>query len=188
MAQEASGRTGITIARTIWRWGGWLVSFAITVGARQLILSSGGPEASAVILKSVGVALLVLGVGIALIWLGYLVWSVRPRQRLRAQADLIDAAMNALESDHPERENPDYVGPPTATASLTKSLLHQTIHALDKLAVPHPPFRSSVNPWLVFLSRVSAAARVGDMSWAKSIWPEMERKRSQRKGQDVADT
>ena len=182
MAQEASDRTGINIARTVWRWGGWLVSVAITVGARQLILSSGGPEASGVILKSVGTALLVVGGGMALMWLGHLVWGTCPSQRLRARADLIDATMKALESDHPGRENPECKGPQTKTASLTKSLLHQTIHALDKLAVPHPQFGSAVNPWLVFLSRLSAAARVGDLNWAKSIWPEMEKERGAEEG------
>ena len=110
MAQEASDRTGINIARTIWRWGGWLVSVAITVGARQLILSSGGPETSGVILEAVGAALLVAGGGMALMWLGHLVWSACPRQRLRARADLIDATMTALESDHPERKNSEYQG------------------------------------------------------------------------------
>ena len=181
-------RTGISVARTIWRWGGWLVSAAITVGARQLILNSGGPETSGVILQSVGAALLIVGVGVALMWLGYIVWRVFPRQRLRARADLIDATMKALESDHPERENPEYLGPPTTTSSPTKSLLHQSIHALDKIAVPHPPFGGAVNSWLIFLSRLSAATRVGDLGWAKSIWPEMERERRQREGQDEADT
>ncbi len=123
-----------------------------------------------------------------LTWLFHLVWSRCPRQRLRARADLIDATMKALESDHPERENPEYEGPATKTASLTKSLLHQTIHALDKLGVPHPPFGSAVNPWLVFLSRLSAAARVGDLKWAKSIWPEMEKERRQREAPDKVDT
>ena len=110
-------------------------------------------------------------------WLGHLAWSVCPRQRLRAGAELIDATMEALESDHPERENPEYEGPPTRTASLTKSFLHQTIHALDKLKVPHPPFGFDVNRWLVFLSRLSAASRVGDLNRAKTIWPEMEAER-----------
>lgn len=185
MAQEAPDRIGISIARTVWRWGGGLVGLALTAGARQLIVSSGGPEMPGVILRSVGAVLLVAGGGIVLMWLGYQVWSTCPRQRLRARADLIDAAMEALERDHPERENPGHRGSPTKTRSKTKSLLHQTIHALDKLQVEHPPFGYAVNPWLVFLSRLSAAARVGDLSRAKSIWPEMERERRERDRQDA---
>ena len=177
MRQETSDRTGITIARTIWRWGGWLVGVALTVGARQLLLNSAGPEMAGVILEAVAAALLAAGSGIVLLWLGYLVWVTRARQQFRARANLIDATIDALESDHPERENLEYEGPPTRTASKTKSLLHQTIHVLDRLKVEHPPFAYDVNRWLIFLSRLLAASRMGDLNRAKNIWLEMEAER-----------
>ena len=179
MTQEPSYRTGVIVARIVWRWGGLVIGGALGAGARQLILSSGGPEIPGMILESIGHALAVAAAGIVLIWAVHLVWSTFPSQRLRAKADLIDTAMKALEKDHPRSELVvDVAGFETKTASATKSLLHQVIHALDRLKVPHPPFDHSVGPWLVFLSRLSAYARVGDLHQAKSIWTEMEKIRN----------
>ncbi len=130
--------------------------------------------------QSFYIMMVVLGFG-GLFYFGWpVVGWVCPSVRLRSHADLIDAAMEGLESDHPPRAI-TYQGPPNKTASITKSLLHQTIHALDKLEVPHPPFDFDVNQWLVFLSRLSASCRVADLKRAKNIWPAMEEER--RKGE-----
>ena len=175
------------------RVGGFTISAAWIVGfGRELFISRTPGEALAMLWELISpqsfyIVMVVLGVGGALYFGWPLLGYVRPSLRLRSHADLIDSCMEALESDHPERENPEYAGPPTKTASKTKSLLHQTIHALVKLAVPHPPFGGAVNPWLVFLSRLSAASRVGDLDRAKTIWPEMEEERRQQEGQNETD-
>ena len=48
------------------------------------------------------------------------------------------------------------------------------LNALDKLKVPHPLFAGSVDRWLVFLSRLLASAKAGNVEHAKALWPEMK--------------
>ena len=182
MAQETSDRTGITIVKIIWRLGGWLIGAVIVAAARQLILSSGGPEMIGVILESVGAALLVGGIGIALIWLGQqmwglgqLMWRMCPRQRFLAIAPLIDATRDGLHEDHPERLTPKYDGPPRYTSPKTKTLLHQIIHELNKLSVPHPRFGYKVNRWIIFLERLSADSKTGELETGRDRWLAMKR-------------
>ena len=67
-----------------------------------------------------------LAAGMLLMWCGFTVWRMLPCQRLREKAELFEAAMLALESDHAGNEDR-----PKKTASKTKSLVHQTIHALE---------------------------------------------------------
>ena len=181
MGRTTQERVALGLVRQFWRWGAGLLSFAVAVAGSELLTRSETmTEVASAVVSSVAWAVIVLAVGVFFMWCGFTGWRILPAQRLRARADLIDDTMDALESDHPERENPDYGGPPTRTASRTKSLLHQTIHALDKLKVGHPPFDYPVNPWLVYLSRLSAAARVGDLKRARNIWNEMEKERRQR--------
>ena len=95
--------------------------------------------------------------------------SFRPSVRFRSIAGLLEMTMLDLEEDH--------AGTPhvrTETSSETKSLLHQTIHELDDLKVPHPPFAYDVNRWLVFLSRVLGDARVGKLTTARTRWSVIE--------------
>ena len=101
--------------------------------------------------------------------------ALRPSVRFRAKADLLDAVRDGLHKDHPERQNSHYNGPPTYTSPNTKTLLHHTIRELGKLNVPHPPFAYKVNRWIIFLERVAADARSGDLRTARTRWPLMKR-------------
>ena len=170
MAQESSDRSGITVAKVMWRWGGGLIGVSLSAGARHIIGRSGE-----VILQAVGVAIMVGGIGIALIWLWHLVWERCPRQRFRAKAELFENTMQGLHDDHPERQNSSSRGPASYSSPKTKALLHQTIHELDKLSVPHPRFAYKVNRWIIFLERVLADSNIGKLETAKTRWCVMKR-------------
>ena len=172
MEQSIQERAALLlILLKLWRWCGWLLPFGLGIGGRKLLVSSKAmDEAVGAIMSSAAWGVITIAAGIFLLWVFFIVWNMTPKQRLCAKAELFESAMRELGADN-------VVGGEIRLK--TKTLLHQTMHVLDKLKTPHPPFDFDVKRWLIFLSRLLAASRVGDLKWAKAIWPEMEAERQE---------
>ena len=163
MVQEASDRTGIAIARSIWRWGGWVPGGTLAAAARQLLVQSGGGAMVDGALQAVGAALLVGGVSVILIWVGYTCWKISPSQRLK----LLEKDLIRVRNDLRIWRNMDEVRMEDTSSART------IIRKLDRLKIPRPPISERGSIWYVYINRIIGEASAGAIGESRLVWREM---------------
>ena len=174
MAQEASNRTGIAIASSMWRWGGWVPSFAIAATARQLLVQFSGDDVVEGVLYSVGVGLLVGGFCLFLTWLAYAIWQVMPSQRFsRMEPALTEARRDLFAPRPPGFYN---VGDRYHVSLNPKNLasIRAVVRKLDRQRILHPGVNGPVSHWFVYLGRLIGESKAGALKAARSLWREMQ--------------
>ena len=175
MAQEASNRTGIAIASSMWRWGGWVPSFAITATARQLLVQfSGDDDVVEGVLYSVGVGLLMGGFGLFLTWLAYAIWQAMPSQRFSRMEPALTEAWRSLS---PPRPPGTYFAGDRYNVSLNPknvASIRTVVRKLDRQRIPHPGINGPASHWFVYFGRLIGEAKAGALKAAKALWREMQ--------------
>ena len=174
MAQEASNRTGIAIASSMWRWGGWVPGFAIAAAARQLLVQFSGDDVVEGVLYSVGVGLLVGGFCLFLTWLAYAIWQAMPSQRLSRMGPALTEAKRSLSVRRP----PGYYrfGERYYVSQNPKNIssIREVVRKLDRLRIPHPGVNGSASHWFVYLGRLIGESKARALKAARSLWREMQ--------------
>lgn len=171
MESPAQERTALVVARQLWRWGGWILSFAISAAARQLLARSGGPEATAAAIEASGAFLLTGGICLLITWFIYMCWINSPTQRFRRIVQELIVADNDL---YGHQRNPEDI-----------SNIRLIIRRLDKLRIPHPGAQGELMDWKTFLSRIIGEATAGDVKEAKLVWPHIRQQKENPKEIDA---
>ena len=159
MERQTQERTALAVARQLWQWGGWILSFAIGAAAKQLLARSGGTEVVEATIEAVGAFLLAGGICLFFTWAVYHMWWISaPQQFCRLAEDLI-IADNHL---HSYERNPEDI-----------SGIRFVIRHLDKLRIPHPGAQGKAIDWQMFLSRIVGEARAGAVEEARLVWSQI---------------
>ena len=171
MERPTQERTALAVARQLWRWGGWILSFAIGAAAKQLLARSGGSEVVEAIIEAAGAFLLTGGISLFLTWTAYHMWQILPPQRFRRLEEGLIIAYNQL---HSHGQKPEDI-----------SEIRSAIRRLDKFQIPHPGMQGRALDWLTFLRRLIGEARAGAVKEARLVWSQIK---EQRELANEADT